>query len=469
MLVAIAAVLPLSVQVYSPGPDLELILPSEVLIGLVSVLVVVLFLFKRTRPAVERRFLSHPITLLVAASFAIDLLATVFSTMPMVSVKALVVKAAHLLVFYFVLGGMEGIPQAGPARLLRIYGYMFLPVVLHTLVAQTVKGFDRAGSSFASFPFYGDHTIYGAALVFVLFGFAGEVARVWHARGPTTRSIVLTLIALGLVMALYFSFCRAAWVSLFVCVVAWAVFGLGGRLRTFLSLGAAAVAAAVVWSMTLAPGPESAPVDSNSDDAAGKASLLSMINVRTDHSNRERLNRWSCAYRMFQDRPWTGFGPGTFQFKYPDYQRPEEMTYTSVRPSNSPKRITRAWSFSDEVFVRANPQILNFSGGTAHSEYLLALSGSGVFAMGAFIALLVCCLRTGIRLLELRPAGNARIEVLVVMACLIAYFTHALFNNYLDNGKIAFLFWGAMALLVRKDVAASAEDHGPRDSAKWPR
>jgi len=457
LLIAIATVLPLSIQVYSPGPDLEVILPSEVLIGLVSVLVLAPFLFKRTRPTLDRRFLSHPLTRLVTATFAIDLMATAFSTMPLVSAKALVVKAAHLLVFYFVLGGMVRPPQAVPARLLRIYGYMFLPVVLYTIVAQAGKGFDRAGSSFASFPFYSDHTIYGAALVFVLFGFAGEAARAWQERGPTWRAIVLTLVALGLTLALYFSFCRAAWVSVLVCLVAWAIFGLGGRLRTFLGLGTVALAAAVIWSMALAPGPESAPLDSNSDDAAGKASLLSMVNVRTDHSNRARINRWSCAYRMFLDRPWTGFGPGTFQFKYTDYQRPEEMTYTSVKPSNSPQRITRAWSFTDEVFVRANPQILNFSGGTAHSEFLLALSGSGIFAMGVFIALFVCCVRTGIRLLERGPVGNARIEVMVVMACLMAYFTHALFNNYLDNGKIAFLFWGSLAMLARMDMNAQMQ------------
>ncbi len=457
LLIAIATVLPLSIQVYSPGPDLEVILPSEVLIALACVLAAALFAFKRTLLTVDRRFLSHPLTVLVVVSLGIDLVATAFSTMPLVSVKAVVVKVAHLFLFYFVLGGVFRSIKVAPVRLLRIYSYVFLTVVVYTVVMQAGKGFDRAGSSFASFPFYADHTIYGAALVFVLFWFAGETARAWHERGRAARSTILSLVTLGLAMALYISFCRAAWVSVFVSLAAWAVFALGGRLWAFLGAGATAVAVAIIWSLTLAPGPDRAPLDSNSDDAAGRASLLSLVNVRTDHSNRERLNRWSCAYRMFLDRPWTGFGPGTFQFKYTDYQRPEEMTYTSVKPGNSPKRITRAWSFTDDVFVRANPQILNFSGGTAHSEYLLALSGSGVFAMGVFIALFVCCLRTGIHLLDQRPAGRTRIDVLVLMAGLIAYFTHALFNNYLDNGKIAFLFWGSLALLARMDVERAAD------------
>ncbi|MBK6753236.1 MAG: O-antigen ligase family protein [Flavobacteriales bacterium] len=451
-LFGLIVVLPLSIQVYSPGPDLEVILPSELLIALACVHVGAMVVFNPKTLSVDRRFLSHPISVLVLASLGIDLVATAFSTMPLVSAKAAVVKVAHLFLFYFVLGGVFRSIKVAPVRSLWIYSYVFLAVVVYTVLMQAGKGFDRAGSSFASFPFYGDHTIYGAALVFVLFWFAGETGRSWQERGHVARSTILSLVTLGLAIALYVSFCRAAWVSVFVSLAAWAVFTLGGRLWTFLGAGATAVAVAIIWSVTLAPGPDRAPLDSNSDDAAGRASLLSLVNVRTDHSNRERLNRWSCAYRMFLDRPWTGFGPGTFQFKYTDYQRPEEMTYTSVKPGNSPKRITRAWSFTDDVFVRANPQILNFSGGTAHSEYLLALSGSGVFAMGVFIALFVCCLRTGIHLLDQGPSGRTRIDALVLMACLIAYFTHALFNNYLDNGKIAFLFWTSLALLARMDV-----------------
>jgi O-antigen ligase len=46
----------------------------------------------------------------------------------------------------------------------------------------------------------------------------------------------------------------------------------------------------------------------------------SMTNISTDASNVERINRWKCAWRMFQDKPLMGFGPGTYQFYYGQFQ-----------------------------------------------------------------------------------------------------------------------------------------------------
>ena len=58
--------------------------------------------------------------------------------------------------------------------------------------------------------------------------------------------------------------------------------------------------------------------------------MSSVGNITTDVSNLERLNRYSCAWRMFQDRPITGFGAGTFPIAFLPYQRQEEMTRISV-------------------------------------------------------------------------------------------------------------------------------------------
>ena len=47
---------------------------------------------------------------------------------------------------------------------------------------------------------------------------------------------------------------------------------------------------------------------------------MSVTNLNTDVSNIERLNRWVSALRMFEERPFTGFGPGTYQFTYLPFQ-----------------------------------------------------------------------------------------------------------------------------------------------------
>jgi len=86
--------------------------------------------------------------------------------------------------------------------------------------------------------------------------------------------------------------------------------------------------------------------------------LESAANVTTDASNLERLNRWSCALQMFEERPIFGFGPGTYAFQYARFQEPEKITIIST-------------NFGDA--------------GNAHSEYLGPLSEMGVFGLLSMI------------------------------------------------------------------------------------
>ena len=97
------------------------------------------------------------------------------------------------------------------------------------------------------------------------------------------------------------------------------------------------------------------------------ARTRSVENISADVSNVERLNRWVSAWRMFRERPLTGFGPGTYQFVYIPYQE-ERLTnrLTVTDPSNPP----------------------DGSGGTAHSEYLLLLSETGVAGLMAFLLIM---------------------------------------------------------------------------------
>src|SRR5205814_5156565 len=58
--------------------------------------------------------------------------------------------------------------------------------------------------------------------------------------------------------------------------------------------------------------------------------LESISNIKTDASNRERLNRWNCAIRMFEQKPVLGWGPGTYQFNYAPFQFAKEKTDIST-------------------------------------------------------------------------------------------------------------------------------------------
>jgi O-antigen ligase len=151
--------------------------------------------------------------------------------------------------------------------------------------------------------------------------------------------------------------------------------------------------------------------------------LQSAANVSTDASNLERINRWACAIEMFKERPLLGFGPGTYQFEYAQFQEPENLTIIST-------------NFGDL--------------GNAHSEYLGALSESGIFGLISFLILVGAMFYSGITLYY----DNSKIDVAqkaLVLSSILGlstYFIHGFLNNYLDTDKAAVPIFGICAIFI---------------------
>ncbi|MBE0652540.1 MAG: O-antigen ligase family protein, partial [Bacteroidales bacterium] len=150
----------------------------------------------------------------------------------------------------------------------------------------------------------------------------------------------------------------------------------------------------------------------------------SIGNITTDVSNIERMNRWVAAWRMFLEKPLTGFGPGTYQFQYIPFQTPELYNRLTVtNPYHIPEN----------------------SGGTAHSEYLLATSEMGVLGLLGWIVLIGRWLFIAF---SQRPTYPGRMQIFIGFAALATYLFHSHFNNFLNTDKFAFLFWGMAAWLM---------------------
>ena len=153
--------------------------------------------------------------------------------------------------------------------------------------------------------------------------------------------------------------------------------------------------------------------------------VQSMSNISTDQSNLERINRWSCAVRMWKDRPLFGFGPGTYQFEYGRYQRSFEKTRIST-----------------DFGTRGN----------AHSEYLGPLAEAGVFGLLSLLLVIGTTIYTGIRVHFTSKRKSIRIISVAALIGLVSYYLHGLLNNFLDTDKISVLFWGYTAMLVAMDI-----------------
>lgn len=150
-----------------------------------------------------------------------------------------------------------------------------------------------------------------------------------------------------------------------------------------------------------------------------------MSNIASDDSNMERINRWKCAFRMFLEKPITGFGPGTYMFLYAPFQHSEDRTKISTNAADL---------------------------GNAHSEYLGLLADAGLIGSLSFIAILITVLVVGFNLYNRTKNELTKETVLFLLLGLITYYLHAFLNDFLDMDKIASLFWGFIAIIVMFDI-----------------
>ena len=165
----------------------------------------------------------------------------------------------------------------------------------------------------------------------------------------------------------------------------------------------------------------------NNTDSDGDftQNIESMTNISTDVSNVERLNRWNCALQMFQEKPFLGFGPGTYQFLYAPYQKSSMKTVIST-------------NFGEK--------------GNAHSEYLGPLSEQGFLGAIFVFVLVLAVMFLGYRLVYTIKDKSLKVLTISILMGISTYFVHGFLNNFLDTDKASVPFWGFLAMLVCIDV-----------------
>lgn len=386
----------------------KLSLPTEPIIGL-------LFIFRLPWLIYDLRFTTSDLRLCFSKNISQTWLAWMFliipfSSMPLVSLKFWVVSAGHFWVFFI---GQRLFLEAKSLVWLRFYGLGFLAVGLFALVKHGWFFDFRADQSLlAAQPFFSDHTLFSAAAAMLLF-FCFSKDEMRSTRWLSTGCAVFLL------AIIWFSFCRAAWLS----VILTAVFGLflwrKWSLRWLILSGGLAVFGLLFLTKNSLP-----TADGNARNALDQ--FRSMTNRTTDASNLERLNRWSCAWRMFLEKPVVGFGPGTFQFQYLPLQKPAEMTRISVT-SPGPHE--------------------NGRGGGTHSEYLQNLAEMGLVGLVLWILLAVFSIKTGVEIFWNSTDSAIRWTAFGLTLGLVSFFLHALVNNFFHSEKVAALIWSAMAWL----------------------
>ncbi len=242
-----------------------------------------------------------------------------------------------------------------------------------------------------------------------------------------TVKFFIAFLMLVFTLGIIFSYTRAAWLSLAVAAALGVVYLLKIKLAPLLLSGVVMLGLFFAFKSDVVT-----MLEKNRQDSSNNLTehVQSMSNVSSDASNLERINRWQSALRMFQDKPFFGWGPGTFAFQYAPFQNSKEKTIISTNAGNA---------------------------GNAHSEYIGPLAEQGVFGMIAFIAIILCVYYKSSLLYIRLTNKRKKTIVLVTLLGFTTYVVHGFLNNFLDTDKAAVPFWGFLAILTAMDVYHSDE------------
>jgi len=411
-------VTPLSIGLewFIPEASFNLSLPSEALLALLSVILIFKLIHTDFFP---RKLFTHPISITVLIYLGWMLITTLTSSMPMVSLKHFIAKVWFIFPLYF----LPVILFKDRRNILKYFFLYIIPlsiVIIYSINKHLSFGlFDKKAAHFVMKPFYNDHTSYGAILAMYLPVIVGVL--VMFKQRLIARVSIWTLLVL-FSSALVLSYTRAAWISVLGAVLLWGLMQLKVKLGTVILFVALVVSILFTFRVEIID-----KLGKNRQDSSAELSehVKSISNIATDASNRERINRWNSAIKMFKERPVFGWGPGTYMFQYAPFQKAGDKTIIST----------------------------NFGeGGNAHSEYIGPLAEQGVPGLIAILLIIFITLRTAFQIYYKSTDKTNNGLILISILSLTTYFIHGLLNNYLDTDKASVPFWGMIAIIVSIDL-----------------
>ena len=394
---------------------MELSMPVEPMM----ILFTLMFFFRALASrGYDTRLLKHPVSLLMIASMVWMLITACTSKLPLVSLKYWLARLWFVVPFFFAAAQIFRNPKR-----IREFFWCYaigLIAVVSIATAKTVGNFsDLQTLHRVMQPFYNDHTAYGCVIaLFVPAAFYFIFSRNSKGWGRLLSLAIMSLLLVGL----FFSYCRAAWISVLGAIGVYVLIRMGMKVKWMVMLFGLVVGVFFVYQSDVLYKLGKNHQDS-SYDLAGQ--IKSISNISTDASNLERLNRWASALRMWKESPVIGCGPGTYQFLYASYQRSYQLSTISTNAGNL---------------------------GNAHSEYIGPMTEQGVPGVALVIALFMTTFATGVRVY--RTAGNRQVAdmALAFTLSLLTYYIHGVFNNFLDTDKLSVPVWAFTAVIVALDV-----------------
>jgi putative inorganic carbon (hco3(-)) transporter len=406
-------VTPFAIDIGDYDIGVNILIPTEpLLIGILFVLILKFLL----EGGPDRRITRHPVTVAILFSLGWMLITSITSDIPWVSFKYLFARLWFIIPIYF--GGILFFRHRKSNIRVFVWAYVIslIGVIFYTTWIHMGYSFSEKAGHWVMYPFYNDHTAYGAILALFLPMLVGN------------QRIFSVIAALILMVALYLSYSRAAWLSIGFSIGVLVLVRFKVKFR-WIALSTIALGTIFfTFQFEILD-----KLEKNKQDASANfiEHIQSISNISSDASNLERINRWQAAFRMFSERPILGWGPGTYQFEYGPFQRSKEKTVISTNLGDR---------------------------GNAHSEYFGPLSESGIPGFFSVIFILITVVYSGLNVYKRASNRQTRLLVLSATLGLITYFVHGTMNNFLDSAKASIPFWGFIAIIVALDIFYSAPE-----------
>lgn len=419
LMLIMAFLVPLSIPLSEiiEGLPIDMFLPTEPLLACILLLFIIKLIHEN---CFDKRILTHPVSIAIYLYLTWMLITSITSVDPVVSLKHWISRVWFIVAFYFIMTQVFRNNHDNAKKYITLYSVALSIVIIYaTLRHIKYSGVNEKIIFDAANPFYKDHTSYGALISFYIppiaaLCFENGIKKTFNWR----YLIILCLLIVGLIL----SYSRAAWVSLVGALGIW--FCIKHRIKFSTIMLGVTILLAVVLSLghTLVRDFQANDQDSSTNIVEH---IQSISNISTDASNLERINRWKCAIRMFQEKPIFGWGPGTYMFYYAPFQVANERTIISTN---------------------------NGDLGNAHSEYLGPLCEQGFMGPILLILVIITTIVTGIR--AIRITNNTKLSKfgIAIIVGLCTYYAHGVLNNFLDTDKASAPFWGFTAILVAIDV-----------------
>lgn len=318
------AILPFSIEIHTASIGTDL--PSEPIMILMTGMCFVIGIARSHK--ISKDFFINPVTAVITLHLLWIAFASITSTNQIYSFKYLLAKLWYVIPF-FVLPMFVMKSQKDFRKIFLFLSMGLFIAIVYVLTRHALENFSFASSNAVLRPIFRNHVNYAIMLL----AFLPYYWFVVRSEKRKNSKVFFGLLVL-LLIAIYFSYTRAAQMSVVLAIVFYWI--MHYRL---VKLGVGlAIAGLIVFVMLMSHNNkylDYAPDYSKTIAHKKFDNLVEATAKMEDISTVERFYRWVAGAYMVAEKPWQGFGPSTFYTTYDGYTVTSYQTYVSDNPEKS--------------------------------------------------------------------------------------------------------------------------------------